>query len=318
MKLTFGDLIQTSEERVVLSGDQVSEFVEILKQAPMSQVERDVVLASLKDAIKVIGYRYRGIGNRHPGKMIGQFAGRLWFAEAKERPRIDWGGAEHGLNIQQMQFARMIQHSVAAEFQGSGSTYVDLDGHTVQPEALARFEYALVTALHAYDTARTERLNFLEGEYRKLLDIDVGDYVVQVPAGAAVGDPIGDREPIFPFSALAVHGQPYAVGDPIGDRAPIHILGVEESKPVSKEDWERLNSHVAKVEADDLLRKASGMTDDELRAAGYTIGDMPGERKTCILVDRERDLSEAAVQVRIDEHGITVTERDEPLDYAGV
>ena len=145
---------------------------------------------------KIVGYLFRGIGDSHPGELIGGFAGRRWYAEAAAK-RIDWGGIEHGLNIQQMQFARRIQLAVRAEF-WTGSAWVDMDGRTVEPQGLARFEEMLVTALHAYDTARTERLNFLEAEYRKLLDMDVGDYVVQVPA---VGDAIGDRVPIFPFSA---------------------------------------------------------------------------------------------------------------------
>jgi hypothetical protein len=148
------------------------------------------------------------MADRHPGKIVGQFAGRQWYAEVEPK-RIDWGGEEHGLNIQQMQFARAIRHSVAAEFKGGGATYVDLDGHTVEPEALARFEYALVTALHAYDTARTERLNFLEGEYRKQIDITPSFSLwprppEEAPACVAMGDPIGDRVPIFPPTSMYV------------------------------------------------------------------------------------------------------------------
>jgi hypothetical protein len=83
--------------------------------------------------------------------------------------RIDWGSDEHGLNIGQLQFVRGILRAVRAEF-WNGEVYVDVQGRTVEPESLARFEQMLVDALHAYDSARTERLNFLEGEYREMIE----------------------------------------------------------------------------------------------------------------------------------------------------
>jgi hypothetical protein len=91
--------------------------------------------------------------------------------QAIESPRrgIAWGGSDHGLTIEQMQFARRILHAILREIPDV-DVFVDSYGCITKPEGLARFEQTLVEALHAYDTYRTERLKELERQIQNFVD----------------------------------------------------------------------------------------------------------------------------------------------------
>jgi hypothetical protein len=274
MSLTLGDLIQTGEDVVTLTGNQIFEFEDVIKALPPQRVNHARVLTALKGAAKVLGYQTT-IGHDKGGLIpIGYFAGRRWYAEPKQ---IDWGDC--GLNVQQMQFARMIQKSVIAEFRGSATVLMDMAGHVTKPEALARFEQTLVTALHAYDTARTERLNFLEGEYKRILNAlvmtiwpdppqEIGEILDGIKAdlqfnSAAVGDPIGDREPIFPFSAADMQRA--------REMGPMPMTPHDSGITLSQE-----------IEISKILRMTDAELEQELEKLGVTAADVRREFYKCV------------------------------------
>jgi hypothetical protein len=276
MSLTFADMVQTSEDRVTITGDQIPEFAAIVEQATMARVDKEAVLTLIQGAEKIVGYR---VGLRHPGNVIGVFAGRRWFAEGKTKP-IDWAGDEHGLNNLQLRFAHTILKAVMAEFRGSGDVLVDLDGRITEPEALRRFEYVLITALHAYDTARTERLNFLEAEYRRQIDRTPTPSVViwpDSPEGQVLSGYLQKRLAELQRADTPQMREQYRRG-----MMPASIL---LNEPAIGDPLEEALDARDKAKADDELRKASGMSDDELRAAGYTLDEQTGNYTKEVLIN---------------------------------
>jgi hypothetical protein len=259
--LTLGDLISTGEEVVTLTGSQISEFEAMIKRMPQSELAPEVE-TSLAGVTKIHGYRHYDRHKHPPGNgdlCFGWFAGRAWYGE-KAPKRTDWGAPEHGLNVQQLQFARLILNSVMAEFRGSATVLMDLDGHVTRPEALARFEETLVRGLHAYDTARTERLNFLEAEYRSMIDL--------TPMPTTRG-----RIPIFPFAAIRSTIR-RVNEDSNAPREPIFPSG--EDREALFGEGDRPGERIAKIgqQLDRVLAMTPEQVDQHLRKLGVTPADV--------------------------------------------
>jgi hypothetical protein len=80
MPLTIGDLVQTGEEVVVLLGDQVREFGNMIDTLVPDSADHTRIRATLSGATRISGYKHQP---KRPaqGVPIGWIAGRAWFAE---------------------------------------------------------------------------------------------------------------------------------------------------------------------------------------------------------------------------------------------
>lgn len=183
MAFTFADLVNTGVDTVEVTGSAIMEFYEVISSLPLEGVDHARVLPLIQKAGKISGYSQLYARSHRPpaGTLLGHVAGRTWFAEPNQIDQIDWGDC--GLNVQQLQFARELQHAVALLFAHQPPP---------APAATARFDEALVGAIRRYDLMRTDRINYLEAEYRLMRD------VLPIPGvtGMSISPPIDVSIPI--------------------------------------------------------------------------------------------------------------------------
>lgn len=91
--MTILDILRApgDEEPIVLTGNQIYEFEDGIKQLPPSRVDHRYVLDATRDAARIIGYPTFALSGRarlnrksypsRDAKYVGHFAGSEWWAE---------------------------------------------------------------------------------------------------------------------------------------------------------------------------------------------------------------------------------------------
>ena len=206
MALTFGDLVSTGEEVVVLTGNQIFEFEDLIKSVPPQRVNHAQVLAQTKNAGKICGYRTI-MGHERAGEPLGYFAGRRWFAEreAQISPPGSWPVDRLASPLQ-----REFRTRIALDAAQYARVCREVGPISSLERAQELFIERLTEAIETYDLGRTQLIDSLRQQLTAALNrmprptmIPLELLRSQDSSGMAIwphaaGDSLEGRAPIFP------------------------------------------------------------------------------------------------------------------------